>query len=459
VTAARPLRICFASLHYGRDISTPDLDAYLRRAPVHRELPRALAARGHEVTLVHLYPTAADYVEDGVRYRFVPPDRFGWLVASAVERVSQRDPIVYQPALRAIRLIRELRPDVIHFHGLTLTWNLLLLNLLVGWGRPGDGLTSVPPSLVVHYHGGEPATNPVARWAQRYNFRRASRLLFTARSHAQPFVKAGMIADPGRVVEFLETSTIVRPQPRALARQQTQISGEPVFLWVGRLAAIKDPLTALQGFEQIVPTYPNARLYLYFVADELLPTLRAYVASRPGLAARVEFRGRAPFEQMAAIYSSADFLLQASQREVCGQAVLEALACGVIPVVTDIPSFRVLTDAGRYGVLFPLGDAAALARGVVSIPRVELPDRSAAARAWFERSLSFSALGEKLERIYLDLLSAPRPAEPERDDDDERSNDSADPPRHHCAKRAADRDEPGANADEHDQPQRVGTGE
>ena len=82
----RRLRVCFTSLHYGQDVSTPDLDAYLTRVPIHRELPRALAARGHQVELVHLYPIDAEFAEDGVRYRFVAPDALGRLIGSAVRR-------------------------------------------------------------------------------------------------------------------------------------------------------------------------------------------------------------------------------------------------------------------------------------------------------------------------------------------------------------------------------------
>ena len=111
---------------------------------------------------------------------------------------------------------------------------------------------------------------------------------------------------------------------------------------------------------------------------------------------------------MAAIYSSADFLLQASRREFSGCAVLEAMACGAIPVVTDIPSFRAMTDRGRLGALFPIGDDRALADGVLAIPPERIPARSAEVAAHFRRELSFAAMAWRLAPVYDELLEIGR---------------------------------------------------
>jgi glycosyltransferase involved in cell wall biosynthesis len=132
--------------------------------------------------------------------------------------------------------------------------------------------------------------------------------------------------------------------------------------------------------------------------------LRAFVAARPVLDGRVEFRGRVPFEQMQAIYSSADVLLQASLREFSGCAILEAMACGVIPAVTDIPSFRAMTAEGRYGVLFAQGDAEALARGVLAIQPETIPSFKESVREHFVRELSFPAMAARLEHVYASIV-------------------------------------------------------
>jgi glycosyltransferase involved in cell wall biosynthesis len=201
----------------------------------------------------------------------------------------------------------------------------------------------------------------------------------------------------------METSSIFEWQPRREARQETGMVGRPVFLWAGRLHPEKDPMTALRGFERIVSKWPDARLYLYYLTDELLPELQRFVESSPHLSRSVHFRGRAPHEQMASIYNSADFFLQASSREAGGIAVLEAMSCGVIPIVTDIPSFRSMTGGGRYGALFPLGEDESLAREVLSISREEVPRHSRLIRDHFQQHLSFSVLACRLDSVYREL--------------------------------------------------------
>jgi glycosyltransferase involved in cell wall biosynthesis len=86
--------------------------------------------------------------------------------------------------------------------------------------------------------------------------------------------------------------------------------------------------------------------------------------------------------------------------EYSGFVPLEAMACGVVPVLTDLPSFRAMTADGRYGVLFEAGDDAGLARRVLRLDREKLSSLRAEVRAHFERELSFRALADRLEAVY-----------------------------------------------------------
>lgn len=389
------MKLCYTSLYYDPamvHLRPPD---YVDRLGI-RHLPEQMAAREHEVHVVQQFAYDADFAENGVHYHFVAAGRPARVLSILAGRLFQSSPVYLEMALRPIRRIRSLQPDLIHFHGAILTLNLWLLLRLLG---------SAAPPVLLHYHGGYPSTRGWVRHLQRRCMSQVTRFFFTTRWHTRPFVDAGMIEeDDPRVVKLMEVSSPLEWQPRAIARRQTDMTGNPIFLSVARLHPVKDPLTMLRGFARIQEECPDARLYLHYLTDEMLPQLRQFVKGRPGLAGRIHFGGRVSRQTLEATYNSADFLLQASQREFSGYAVLEAMSCGVIPVVTDIPSFRAMTAGGRYGILFPPGDDAALARRVLAIDNRQRTELAAAVRRHFERELSYPALAGRLESTYHEVL-------------------------------------------------------
>lgn len=400
------VRICYASLYYDpHHIGDPPART-LDRLLMLRHLPRAMADRGHEVSVVHLSPLASSFDDQGISHEFVPSPWWARATAAATHRLAGVERARSEPATSAIRRILAGRPDVIHLFGTNLTLNAWLLF------RAAAG-TATP--VVVAHHGGNPPTGRLRRRLLGWALSRAAGLLFTTTDHARPYLEAGII-DPSTppIAEVMEVSSHFSPSDRQQARAETEMWGDPVFLWAGRLEPIKDPLTALRGFDRIRASWPGARLYLHYLTDLLLPDVRAFVDSRPGLADRLRFRGRVAHSAMEAVFNSADFLLQASRpltpggvAEFSGYVPLEAMACGVVPVLSDIPSFRVMTAGGRCGVLFPCGDDAALARGVLALTSAEVARLGRAARDRFEREFSFPAMAGKLERVYLRAVGRP----------------------------------------------------
>ena len=388
------MRICYASLYYDPGSQPGDLPAYLERVRTARDLPGALAARGHDVQVVHMHPADTELVLDGVRHHFVAPGACARIVGSGLSQCTRLGVPTTTPAWRGIARIRTLRADVVHAFGTKLYLNQALLL----------GPETRAP-VVLHYHGGGPASSEMGFMLQRFAFTRAARVLFTTTEQATAHTRAGLFGDlSDRCAQVIEGSSGFERRSRVDARRITGMTGSPVFLSAGRLDPVKDPLTILRGFGRVTDRWREAQLYLYYLGDDMLPEVRAWLETQPALGERVHLRGRVPYADMEAVYNSADFLLQASRREHSGFAVLDAMACGVIPVVSDIPSFRVLTDGGRVGALFPAGDDAALARRVDDICRTGLTASGAAVRARFESHLSYPALARQLEGEYRRLV-------------------------------------------------------
>lgn len=369
--AIPPVRVALVNLWH-----PPGLDpaGILAADPLRRELGRLLAQRGHEVHVVQEHAETTTRCDGAVTWHFVRPSIVARVARSAL--AHRTDAMVKAPATHLLPALRSLSPDLIHSFDLSFYPTLALLGRFARARR-------IP--LVAHFHGGAPARTAGLRALERYALARTDRLLFTSRERGLDWVRSGALADPSRIVEVFETSTLFEPGPAP------RLPGHPAILHAGRLDAVKDPLTVLAGFRAALPRLPDAHLTMAFTDAPLLPAVAVAARGLP-----VTLRGRVPVAEMEALHRGADRFVQASVREVCSVAVLEAIAVGTPVILSDIPPFARLTDGGRVGRLFPVGDAAALAEALVA----PAPDR-ATVRAWFERSLSFAALAETVEAVYL----------------------------------------------------------
>jgi glycosyltransferase involved in cell wall biosynthesis len=284
-------------------------------------------------------------------------------------------------------------PVVIHFNGLLFPLQVGVLSRLLPPGYP----------LVVQHHAERPWPAR-SHFLQRWGLKKADAFLFAARTLADIWLEAGLITPDQSLYEVMETSSMLTCQDRAAARALTGLTGAPIILWTGSLNPNKDPFTVLAGFELILEQLPAARLYMAYLYEDLLPQVRARLEASPLLRRSVTLLGRIPYAEIEAYYNSADLFVQGSHSEGSGIALLDALACGVIPVVTDIPSFRVITAGGRIGALWPPGDAPAFAKALLALASQPLASLSAEARHFFEENWRFSALGRRAVAVYQEVL-------------------------------------------------------
>jgi glycosyltransferase involved in cell wall biosynthesis len=289
-------------------------------------------------------------------------------------------------------LLRELSPDVLHVHGLDFPHDVLSLATIA----PG-----IPILLQDH------ASRPPRRWRRnlwRRGFSCASGIAFCSREQASPFAAAGLIAPHTAVYEIPESTSRFEPGDQAEARRSSGVSGDPVALWVGHLDANKDPLAVLDGISRAVLTLPALQLYCCYGSAPLLHAVQRRIMDDPLLIGRVHLLGRVPHPRIQQFMRTADLFVSGSHREGSGYSLIEALACGLPPVVTDIPSFRTLTGAGSIGALWRPGDAGTLCEQLIAVaaqPRAQL---RVAVREYFERELSFDAVGRTLAATYQDLV-------------------------------------------------------
>ena len=323
------------------------------------------------------------------------------LQAAHGEGRIERDGVVFEfidatdagPARIAVAAAR-LEPDVIHLHGLAFPHHLLALRAAL----PGT------PLLVQDHANALPRSWRRGLWRRALD--RADGFAFTTTEQAEPFVHGGVLRATMPVFAVPESSSLFRPGDARSARATLGIDGDPVVVWIGRLDPNKDPITALRGFALATRALPGARLWMCYGDATLLAEVRATIARQPALRDRVRLLGRLPHERIEVLLRAADLFIAASHRESSGYALIEALACGTTPVVSDIPSFRALLAGGRVGALFPIGDTAAMARHLIAYACADRESARASARDHFDRSLSADVLGPNLVNAYRALVAA-----------------------------------------------------
>jgi glycosyltransferase involved in cell wall biosynthesis len=289
------------------------------------------------------------------------------------------------------------QPEVVHVNG-------LIFPALVGALR-----RALPRSaaIVVQHHGGEfpvRGAGPVGMWRRRkwrQGLDGADACSFTASEQAQAWRDAGVLGSQP-VLAIVEAGTRIRQVSRAQARTATGLSGAPLILWVGRLTANKDPLTVLDGLEAALPLLRDARAAFVFSEQMLGDRVAERVASSAVLRDRVSMIGRVPHDEIANYYGAADVFVSGSHSEGSGYALIEAMACGLVPVVTGIPPFR--TIAGQAGVFWTSGDAAALSSALVDAGSRDLSVEREEVHRQFADVLSWEAIGSQTVTAYRDIF-------------------------------------------------------
>ena len=129
--------------------------------------------------------------------------------------------------------------------------------------------------------------------------------------------------------------------------------------------------------------------------------LKAAIAKLPH-EGRVRFQDPLAPEAMLDVWAANDIFVQVSEYEGTSNSLLESMAWGTVPVVTDASSgIRGVINEGRNGFIVPIGDMQAMADRISTL--AESPETmSRVGRAAYESSKKYSI--ENYERTFSEIL-------------------------------------------------------
>ena len=163
----------------------------------------------------------------------------------------------------------------------------------------------------------------------------------------------------------------------------------------------------IEGFIQAVRKLPELKLLL-LNGGSLESELRESL-DEAGMADKAHIPGWVSENQLPEYYRAADLYVSASTSDGSSVSLLEALACGLPAIVSDIPGNREWISPDENGWLFPAGDAGALAGRIVEATQVKNRASLAAnARAIVEQRADWSINSLKLTEAYEMALETER---------------------------------------------------
>ncbi len=178
------------------------------------------------------------------------------------------------------------------------------------------------------------------------------------------------------------------------------------LIFVGRLHAQKGLDVLLTAFQQLLKHRPTREVCLQLIGEGPLRDELIRLAVRLDIARHVQFVGQT--DQVMECLQQADIFVLPSRAEGLSNALLEAMACGLPVIASDIPGNNDVVAHTHNGLLFAADDSNSLAQLLaLLLDRPALRERlGKAARETVERNYSLNSVADRYIDLYHDLMTA-----------------------------------------------------
>ncbi|WP_421862729.1 glycosyltransferase family 4 protein [Motiliproteus sp.] len=207
---------------------------------------------------------------------------------------------------------------------------------------------------VVNYRGG--LANDFLQTAAsrvRFSMKRVQRLVVPSGFLQQVFGNYAIEAEIVPNIVNLELFRYREPQP---------IGKAPHLVVTRNLEALYGNRYAIEALAKLSQIYPDSRMTLAGDGPDR-PALEQLVNDL-GLSERVRFSGRLERQQIADLYAEADILLNPTTADNMPNSLLEAMACGVPVITTNVGGIPFMVEDQHTALLVSPRDSEALANAV-----------------------------------------------------------------------------------------------
>lgn len=277
--------------------------------------------------------------------------------------------------------IKSLQPDYILAHGFGFVHYLIFLKIILPKTK-----------IVLQSNGFAPKPKGIKKYIHKVSDAFIDGYLFTGIENAKPWYE-NKILTKNKIFSVMEGSTYFKFTGNENRKSNT-------FLWVGRLDTNKDPLTILKVFERFLIIQEDAILTMVFHENHLLKEVKDLVLNSEKLKNAVIIKGYVVHHLLEKMYNENEFFILGSHYEGSGYALVEAMACGCIPIITNIAPFRYMTNEGECAFLFTPNNEEELFSQLIKLNDCDLLVMQKKVLEQFENRLSFEAIANDIKFIF-----------------------------------------------------------
>jgi glycosyltransferase involved in cell wall biosynthesis len=170
------------------------------------------------------------------------------------------------------------------------------------------------------------------------------------------------------------------------------------------LDANKDPITLLTAFLEFLKTYPQSTLRILYRNGGLTDRVKQITGKVSS--GQISLFENVEHASMREHFAVSTFMISTSHYEGSGTAVCEAMSCGCIPILSNIPSFEMMSDGRRIGLSFTAGDADELLGVLLKTTTMNVAEERKKVLTQYDRSLSAKAIASKSIEVFISLLKS-----------------------------------------------------
>ncbi len=180
------------------------------------------------------------------------------------------------------------------------------------------------------------------------------------------------------------------------------ISGKVVLGMQSRLQTIKDHPTLLKAFALLLHQFPGRTLTLRIAGDGETMSALQQLAVAKGIEKQVEFCGMLNEKELLTFMQSLDIYVHATQGETMSNSIMQAMACGLPVVASNVWGVDNMIVDDKNGILYAPGNETDLCNKISSVINSEVLRQklSENARTDAEKEYSLEKLFDRYRHLF-----------------------------------------------------------